>query len=100
MRSANRQCAMASVALLTVAIAGCRDELPTKPSIAGEEPTGAVVLNVIGSSPTTMGWLAPLGNTSPSAPQDVALRPVVTICRWINSACTGTPVAQFSIGAG
>lgn len=89
-------------ALLIVLTAACRDvTAPAAPSaIAGEEPGPEITLNVLAPPPTTMGWLAPLGRATTATPQSTELRPVVTVCRWVNNACTGSPVAQFSVGSG
>lgn len=86
--------------LALLAVAGCRDTVPTAP--IGEEPGTAIRLDVLDAPPSslTMGWLAPLGSTSTSAPHDGDLRPVVTICRWVNRACAGAPVARFAVGSG
>ncbi len=98
-RTAQNRLRIAAGLLLIAMVGACRDD-PTSPSATGEEPTSEVVLNVLSTTPTAMGWLAPLGKTSDAAPQDAALRPVVIICRWSNNACVGTPTAQFSVGAG
>jgi hypothetical protein len=89
-------------ALLIALTAACRDvTAPAAPSAAaGEEPGPEITLNVLAPPPTTMGWLAPLGKATAATPQNTELRPVVTVCRWVNSACTGSPVAQFSVGGG
>lgn len=84
-------------------LAGCRDTEPTAPAaLAGEEPGTAIRLDVLETPPpaVTMGWLAPLGTTSAAAPHDAERRPVVTICRWVNRACVGAPVARFAVGSG
>ncbi len=88
-------------AALLVLLAACDDRtLPTAPdSIMGSDapPTQMVAIN---AAPLTLGWLAPLGAASATAPHDVSLSPVVTICRWKDNACAGNPVAKFEIGKG
>ena len=89
------------ILVAAAALAACSDRIPTTPSAADEEPLIDALWELIsGTEPLTMGWLAPLGATSATAPQDAARRPTMTICRWSAGVCIGAPVARFTVETG
>jgi len=88
-----------ALVVTSVMAVACRDQVPT--AVHPPEPASAPRLDVISNtSALTMGWQSPFGTATEAVPHDQTLGPLVTICLWRNAACSGAPVAQFSVSSG